>query len=141
MKVTILFFDRDKNLVDFRVDYEVGKWEIFRDIRLFIKQRQDNTVSKWLNIWATKREEKWVSRYERSTPTTAIFKEALNELEIYLNNQNNDNVFKQLEMDGKQEVKMDRNVLLHNSKPVEDKNCFAPENNMKPETGNEEIDW
>ena len=77
MTIKILCFNQETNMVDFQVDYSENKWERFRDVR-FIKKEDGR---KWLNVWSSKRDEKFIPKYERSPPLSKLFAEVLKVLE------------------------------------------------------------
>jgi len=80
MKIKILDFISDekgsrKAFVDFKVEYSSNKWEIFRNVGYFEKENK-----KWLNIQNCKRDDKWISLYEREPSLKLIFNEVLKAL-------------------------------------------------------------
>ena len=77
MQVEILKYIEDdrgvkKGTIDFKVSYTPEKWEIFRNVAYFEKDER-----KWLGVPNTKRDEKWVPMFERSTDLKPIFEKVL----------------------------------------------------------------
>ena len=77
MDIKIIDFNPETNMVDFQVEYQAGKWERFRDVKLLKKEGG----RKWLNIWSSKRDDRYIPKYERSPPLSHLFAEVLKVLE------------------------------------------------------------
>ena len=66
MKIKILHYIPDakgkrQGYVDFKVDYADNKFEIFRNAVYF-----SDGIRRWTNLGSVLRNDKWLSRYERS---------------------------------------------------------------------------
>jgi hypothetical protein len=85
MKVKILFFEPivdalpKVGYVDFKVEYELDKWEIFRGCTYFKKADK-----KWISPGVIKRGDKFLQRYERNPSFGKIVSNVIKELESYI---------------------------------------------------------
>lgn len=85
MKIKILYFDpiadgtAKKGKVDFKIEYNNDKWEIFRGCVYFIKGDK-----KWISPGVVKRDEKFLQRYERSPSFGKIVHEVVKELDSFI---------------------------------------------------------
>lgn len=85
MKITILYFEPIDNAepkigyIDFKIDYQNDKWEIFRKCIYFRKGDK-----KWISFGAIKRYDKFLPRYERSPNFSKISPNIIKEIEKYI---------------------------------------------------------
>ena len=82
MEIEIIEFIPDRKgikvgYVDFKVTYTPEKYEVFRNVGFFEKDNK-----KWLSVSATKRNEKWLSTYERKPSMQNMFHQVIEALEI-----------------------------------------------------------
>ena len=81
MEIDILDFIKEVKgkkvgYVDFKVVYDDKKWELFRNLALFV-----DGDKKWLSLPRCKRAENWVSTYEKSDSMTDLFHQIIKKLE------------------------------------------------------------
>lgn len=81
MKIEILYFEEihdessKKAYIDFKVEYDFEKWEIFRNYILYEKNNK-----KWISPGIVKRDNKWIKKYERKPGMGKIFEELLKQI-------------------------------------------------------------
>jgi len=80
MQIKLLEFTADergskKGTLDFKIIYTPEKWEIFRNVSYFEKDNR-----KWLSVPNTKRDDLWLSLYEREPSLKKIFEQVLDEM-------------------------------------------------------------
>jgi len=86
MEIDILEFVKEEKgkkigYVDFKVVYDDKKWEILRNLALFVDGEK-----KWLSLPRCKRAESWVPVYERSVPMNETLSQVVKKVEEkYLN--------------------------------------------------------
>ena len=86
MEIQILDFYADergtrKGLIDVKISYPNGKWEIYRSINYFEKENK-----KWVSFPQVKRLEKWIPIYEREPSNKKLLDDILKAFEVYLGN-------------------------------------------------------
>jgi hypothetical protein len=81
-EVKILDFERDERgskvgTCDFKITYTEEKWEIFRNVAIFVKEDK-----KWLSFHNIKKGDKWFPIYERNPRLSkGVFSSVLSLLE------------------------------------------------------------